>query len=197
MSKEEQLEHINTFFDVDVKTKEMISFIKSLERFRMFLYKDAADHVNLMETVNLNDKYIDKLQGLLKDTWTSEYDGKRIKIYVPDIPPTVYIKTKNEAVGYFMELWKEKTKKSLLKYKLSFKQVFIWIKLFNPVSFDTDNKFIKPFIDGLVRSSIIQDDNNNIVKYGVEGHVDIKNPHMEIFVFGDENIPDFIKQGIS
>ncbi|CAB1249470.1 hypothetical protein ACFHWD_20205 [Clostridium sp. MT-14] len=199
MSKEERIEYIDTFFELnsDVETREMIDMIKSLERFRMFLYKNAAEHVKLVSSLTLSPEYEKKFRDALKNNWTSEYDGIRIKIYVPEVPPTIYIKTRNEAVGYFMELWKAKTRNVLKGYDIHFEKVFVWLKCYNPVSsYDVDNKFIKPFLDGIRQSGIIKDDNFKIVKYGMEGLLDRENPHMELYIFGDDSIPEFIKKGI-
>lgn len=197
MGKEERIEYIDTFFESDTKTKEMIDMIKSLERFRMFLYKSAAEHVKLVKSLALSPEYEKKFRSAVENNWTSEYNGTRIKVYVPEVPPTVYIKVRNEAAGYFIELWKYKTKDVLKNYNLHFERVFVWLKCYNPVSFyDTDNKFIKPFLDGIRQSNIIKDDSFKIVKYGMEGFLDRKNPHVELYIFGDNNMPEFIKKGI-
>lgn len=197
MGKEERIEYIDTFFESDSKTKEMIDMIKSLERFRMFLYKSAAEHVKLVKSLALSPEYEKKFRSDMENNWTSEYNGTRIKVYVPEVPPTVYIKVRNEAAGYFIELWKYKTKDVLKNYNLHFERVFVWLKCYNPVSsYDTDNKFIKPFLDGIRQSNIIKDDSFKIVKYGMEGFLDRKNPHMELYIFGDNNMPEFIKKGI-
>ncbi|OAA90780.1 hypothetical protein [Clostridium ljungdahlii] len=197
MGKEERIEYIDTFFESDTKTKEMIDMIKSLERFRMFLYKSAAEHVKLVKSLALSPEYEKKFRSAVENNWTSEYNGTRIEVYVPEVPPTVYTKVRNEAVGYFIELWKYKTKDVLKNYNLHFERVFVWLKCYNPVTpYDMDNKFIKPFLDGIRQSNIIKDDSFKIVKYGMEGFLDRKNPHMELYIFGDDNMPEFIKKGI-
>ncbi|WP_183128196.1 hypothetical protein [Clostridium autoethanogenum] len=82
---------------------------------------------------------------------------------------------------------------SVLKYK----EVFVWFKFFHPLAFDCDNKFFKPIIDGIVSSELILDDTSSILKFGGEGIISHKNPHVQVFIFGDENIPKCIKKGIS
>jgi len=198
----ERVEYTDIFFENDSKTREIIDAIKSLERFRMFLYKDAANYIALTESLGLYPGYSKKFyEALNKDEWAAEYNGKRIKIYIPDVPPTVYIKTRNKALSYFIELWKRKTQRILRKcmdtYNLKFDKIFTWIKCFNPVSeYDGDNKLIKPIIDGIARSGLIKDDTVRTVKYGFEGFCDRQNPHMEVYIFGDKNIPGFISSDI-
>lgn len=195
--KEERIEYIDTFFEKDTKTKEIIDMVKSLERFRMFLYKDAANYVKLIKSLKLTPDYERKLNEALKTKWKSEYDGIRIKIYIPEVPPTIYIKTRNEAVGYFTELWKCRIQETLEQYDFNFDKIFTWIKCFNPVSaYDVDNKFVKPILDGISRSRLIKDDGAGTVKYGFEGFFDRENPHMELYLYGDDNIPEFIKNGV-
>ncbi|WP_169823847.1 hypothetical protein [Clostridium carboxidivorans] len=45
-------------------------------------------------------------------------------------------------------------------------------------------------------SRIIKDDNNTILKFGFEGIISSENPHVEVFIFGDEKIPESILNGI-
>lgn len=197
----ERLEYINLFFKENEKTKEYEIRLKALDRERMFLYKEFADYLEFLKIKGTNNLEIESIKNQAELTFSSEYDGYRIKIYIPDILPNIYTKTRSEAAGYFSEQWKIEIANSIGKLKeskyLKYDKVFIWIKLFNSVPCDCDNKLIKPIIDGIYRSGIIKDDNISVVKFLVEGHTEKENPHTEVFIFGNENIPKLIENSIN
>ncbi|NMA58164.1 hypothetical protein [Clostridium cochlearium] len=199
MSKKEQLVYMNFTFPNDPTTQGKIEMIKSLERMRMLLYKDFQNYLQFISTSGIDDEILKEAEKVVEPIWKADFNGKRIKIYIPDVLPSIYIKTTNEASGYFVEQWKKniaKAIKNIDNFNFKFDEIFVWIKLFNPVKFDGDNKFFKPIIDGICRSGIIKDDHCNIVKFGVDAQVSNQNWHTEVYIFGDNEIPKFIKQDI-
>ena len=83
----------------------------------------------------------------------------------------------------------EKTKiyKDLYKDEL----VFVFIKIVeNQKNIDIDNKFVKPIIDGLVLSKVIEDDNIANMFYGVFGTSEKKKkPYTEVYIFKGKMMP--------
>ena len=87
----------------------------------------------------------------------------------------------------------EKTKqfKNLFNKEL----VFVFIKVVeNQKNIDIDNKFIKPIVDGLVLSKVIDDDNVANMFYGVIGITEkTKNPYTEVYVFKGQKMLKWIQ----
>ena len=105
-----------------------------------------------------------------------------LKIYIPEVIPK-YKNINNYAYKNIMLNVMEKTKeyKNLFNNQL----VFVLIKVVeNQKNIDIDNKFIKPIIDGLVLSKVIEDDNIANMFYGVIGLTEKKkNQYNEVYVF--------------
>lgn len=191
-------------FEKSESNKELIETVKSLERFRMFLYKMVSERIEFLkclpETYNNGLELEKNFNELCKSQSVCEFDGKRIKLSINGYLPSIYIKMPNEAVKYFISIIKGNVCRSLIstmdKYKITrYEKVFIWIKDYVPVNFaDFDNKYFKPFIDSIVDSKLIKDDDADIVKFGGEIIKNSPNPRVEIYIFGDENIPDFLKK---
>lgn len=191
-------------FEKSENSKELIETIKSLERFRMFLYRMVSERIEFLkclpETYRKGLKLEKSFNELCKCESVCEFDGKRIKLSINGCLPSIYIKTPNEAVRYFISIIKGNVCRSLMcvidKYKIRrYDKVFIWIKEYIPVNFaDFDNKYFKPFIDSIVDSRLIKDDDGDIVKFGGEIVKNSPNPRIEIYIFGDENIPDFLQK---
>lgn len=155
----------------------------------MLCYEDITDYLKNTGMYNL-----DTANQLLCYNWDIEFDGSRIKITIPDILPSVYIKTNNTAAAYFANNWKQDIALLIKSLNLNevYSEVLVWIKIYNKGLFDIDNKFFKPIIDGVSLSGIIKDDNANyFIKMGVEGHIiSGENPYTEVFIFGNNNIPE-------
>ena len=219
-SKKDRLEFVDMYIPkCDPYLNKKIELFKSIERQRMlqekelellenqglFLLEDIAyniaDDRNFLENLGNNKMIVEQKKYKINPGWKLEYNGIRIKIYIPDVLPNIYIKTANEAACYFANEWKNNTSFLIRQWEefsaLKYKKVFVWLKFFHPIKFDSDNKFFKPIIDGIVASELIKDDNCYVLKFGCEGIISHKNPHVEVFIFGDENIPEFIKKGIS
>ena len=122
-----------------------------------------------------------------------------MKIYIPEVIPK-YKNVNNYAYKNIMLNVMEKTKeyKDLYKDEL----VFVFIKVVeNQKNIDIDNKFVKPIIDRLVLSKVIEDDNIANMFYGVFGTSEKKKkPYTEVYISkGKEMLEwlrDFIKADI-
>lgn len=182
------------------ETKDVIAMIKNFESARMHLYKYAQDKINTLKcTPELSDVAINSEEEIEEiNSPEVSFDGEKIKMIIPDFLPSIYIKTSNEALNYFSMSWKIKISKALIKLiseneGLHYNQAFIWIKLFLPVAtFDCDNRYFKPIIDGIVASGLIKDDDYKTVRFGIEGKSELENSHTEIEIYGDQHIPKVI-----
>ncbi|WP_187115118.1 hypothetical protein [Clostridium tyrobutyricum] len=192
---------VDLYLPQDRKLKKKVETFKLLERQRMILLKEIAYDIELLKVAGINEIILEQIKQLTNPEWKLEYNEERIKIYIPDVLPTIYIKMANEAAGYFANKWKFDMAFLIRKWKkfstFKYQKVFVWFKFFHPIEFDCDNKFFKPLIDGIVLSELIKDDNNTILKFGFEGIISHENPHVEVFIFGDQNVPESIKKGIN
>ena len=182
------------------ETKDVIAMIKNFESARMHLYKYAQDKINTLKCIpELSDITIGSEEEIEEiNSPDVSFDGEKIKMIISDFLPSIYIKKSCEALNYFSLSWKIEICKSLTKLiseneELHYNQVFIWIKLFLPVeTFDCDNRYFKPIVDGIVASKLIKDDDCKTVKFGIQGKSELENPHTEITIYGDEHIPKAI-----
>lgn len=178
--------------------------LNSLKDTRMKLLDSIAEDIS-KDIKFCNDIDMRSFTDVLKiynldPNWELEFNEKRIKICIHDVLSTIYIKTASKTACYFAAKWKLNTafliRNSPQITSLKYNKIFVWFKFFQPLPFDCDNKFFKPLIDGIALSGIVKDDNCEFVKFGFEGIISHGKPRVEIFIFGDENIPDFIKEGL-
>ncbi len=168
-----------------VETRHVENYLRRLERIRY----------NIFNKIKLRDKYEvneqDKI-NYLNNRYKATVEDDILKIYIPEVIPK-YKNINNYAYKNIMLNVMEKTKeyKNLFNNQL----VFVLIKVVeNQKNIDIDNKFIKPIIDGLVLSKVIEDDNIANMFYGVIGMTDKKkNPYTEVYVFKGEKILNWIK----
>lgn len=155
--------------------KHFENYLRSLERIRY----------NIFNKINLQRKYEDgkndKIE-YLNDKYKVTLNNGILKIYIPEVIPK-YKNINNYAYKNIMLNVMEKTEKysNLFNDEL----VFVFIKVVeNQKNIDIDNKFVKPIVDGLVLSKVIQDDNIANMFYGVIGATDKnKSPYTEVYVF--------------
>ena len=169
-----------------IENKHIENYLRSLERIRYNIFNKNV--VNEEDKLTyLNDRYE-----------VTKFDNY-LKIYIPEVIPK-YKNVNNYAYKNIMLNVMEKTKeyKDLYKDEL----VFVFIKVVeNQKNIDIDNKFVKPIIDGLVLSKVIEDDNIANMFYGVFGTSEKKKkPYTEVYIFkGKEMLEwlrDFIKADI-
>lgn len=168
-----------------VETRHVENYLRRLERIRY----------NIFNKIKLRDKYEvneqDKI-NYLNNRYKATVEDDILKIYIPEVIPK-YKNINNYAYKNIMLNVMEKSKeyKDLFNNQL----VFVFIKVVeNQKNIDIDNKFIKPIIDGLVLSKVIEDDNIANMFYGVIGTTDKKkNPYTEVYVFKGEKLLNWIK----
>ena len=171
-----------------VENKHVENYLRSLERIRYNLF----NKINLKNKYEVNEQ--DKLT-YINDKYKASVDNNILKIYIPEVIPK-YKNVNNYAYKNIMLNVMNTTK----QYKDLFNKelVFVFIKVVeNQKNIDIDNKFIKPIVDGLVLSKVIEDDNIANMFYGVFGITDkLKNPYTEVYVFKGEEILNWISNYI-
>ena len=171
-----------------VENKHVENYLRSLERIRYNLF----NKINLKNKYEVNEQ--DKLT-YINDKYKATVDNNILKIYIPEVIPK-YKNVNNYAYKNIMLNVMNTTK----QYKDLFNKelVFVFIKVVeNQKNIDIDNKFIKPIVDGLVLSKVIEDDNIANMFYGVFGITDkLKNPYTEVYVFKCEEILNWISNYI-
>ncbi len=168
-----------------VENKHIENYLKSFERIRY----------NIFNKIKLKDKYEvneqDKI-NYLNNRYKATFENDILKIYIPEVIPK-YKNINNYAYKNIMLNVMEKTKeyRNLFNNQL----VFVFIKVVeNQKNIDIDNKFIKPVVDGLVLSKVIQDDSIFNMFYGVLGKTEKrKNPYTEVYVFKGEKMLNWIQ----
>ena len=168
-----------------VETRHVENYLRRLERIRY----------NIFNKIKLRDKYEvneqDKL-NYLNNRYKATVEDDILKIYIPEVIPK-YKNINNYAYKNIMLNVMEKTKeyRNLFNNQL----VFVFIKVVeNQKNIDIDNKFIKPVVDGLVLSKVIQDDSIFNMFYGVLGKTEKrKNPYTEVYVFKGEKMLNWIQ----
>ena len=165
--------------------KNISNFLFALEKYRFNL----LDEVRIINNRNDNVKI---------ESINSEYKvdyHKTFKIYIPEVLP----KFKNLGNYTYKNILLNvanvtKNYKNLFKNK----QVCIYIEVFDnkkKENWDIDNKTIKPIIDGLVASKVIEDDSISKMFYCVKGNYD-KKPHTEVTIFDGKKFMKWIKKQI-
>ena len=182
-----------------IENRQLEDFLRNLERVRY----------NLFSKIKLNNKYEineqDKIE-YLNNRYKAEYKNNVLKLYIPEVIPK-YENNANTNISFqkninnyaykniminVMEICKDF--KNLFKDEL----VFVFIKVVeNQKNIDIDNKFIKPIVDGLVLSKVINDDNIANMFYGVVGITENrKNPYTEVYVFKGKKMLKWIEKTV-
>ncbi|MBE5812967.1 MAG: hypothetical protein E7314_04865 [Clostridiales bacterium] len=163
--------------------KNINNFLFSLEKHRFNLFEEVR-------IINTNKKDIE-----IKNI-NSEYKvdyHKTFKIYIPEVLPK-YKNIGNYTYKNILLNVANVTKDYKNLYKN--KQVCIYIEVFEnkkKENWDIDNKTIKPSIDGLVASKVIEDDSIRKMFYCVKGYYD-KNPHTEVTIFEAKKFMKWIRK---
>lgn len=170
-----------------IESKMVEDYLRDLEKTRYNIF----NKIRLKEkfdTKNLELNYINKM-------YKAKAEEDILKIYIPEVIPK-FKNINNYAYKNIMLNVMEQTKKykDLFKNKL----VFVLIKIVeNQRNIDIDNKFVKPIIDGLVLSKVIEDDNIYNMFYSVVGITEKgKNPYTEVYVFDGEKILKWIQNEV-
>ena len=168
-----------------VENKHFENYLRSLERIRYNIFnkissneKYEANKYNQVEYVNKNYKVA--------------LENNVLRIHIPEVLPK-YKNINGYAYKNIMLNVRDVTKQ--YKDLFSNELVFVFIKIVeNQKDFDIDNKFVKPIIDGLVLSQVIQDDNIANMCYGVLGKTEKrKKPYTEVYIFKAKNLLEWIQ----
>ena len=172
-----------------IENKHIENYLRSLKRIRY----------NIFNKIKLYNKYVvneDEKLMYLNDRYEVTKFENYLKIYIPEVIPK-YKNVNNYAYKNIMLNVMEKTKiyKDLYKDEL----VFVFIKIVeNQKNIDIDNKFVKPIIDGLVLSKVIEDDNIANMFYGVFGTSEKKKkPYTEVYIFKGKMMLDWLQNFIN
>lgn len=184
-----ELEELKNQIEFMLQNKNIMNE-KNISNFLFALEKHRFNLLDEVRVINVTNSEIE-----IKSV-NSEYKvdyHKTFKIYIPEVLP------KYKYIGNY-------TYKNILlnvanvtkKYKNLYKnkQVCIFIEVYDnkkKENWDIDNKTIKPIIDGLVASKVIEDDSITKMFYCVRGYYD-KIPHTEVTIFDGKKFMKWIKK---
>lgn len=168
-----------------MEDKDISNFLFDLEKHRFNMFEE----VRIVNSKNTNCD----IQSV-NTQYKVDYH-KNFRIYIPEVLPK-YKYIGNYAYKNILLNVANVTKeyKNLFKNK----QVCIYIEVFDNKkvgNWDIDNKTIKPIIDGLVSSKVIEDDSITKMFYCVKGNYD-KNPHTEVTIFEGKKFMKWIQKHI-
>lgn len=170
----------------NIENKHIEKYLRSFERVRYNIF----NKIKLREKEQISEE--EKINYLNK-RYRATVENDVLKIYIPEVIPK-YKNVNNYAYKNILINVMENTKqyKNLFNNEL----VFVFIKVFeNQKNIDIDNKFVKPIIDGLVLSKVIEDDNVNNMFYGVLGVTEKhKKPYTEVYVFKGKKLLNWISK---
>lgn len=168
-----------------VENKHLENYLRSLERIRY----------NIFNKIKLKNKYeineSDKIE-YLNNRYEVTEENDILKIHIPEVIPR-FKNINNYSYKNIMLNVMEKTKpyKNMFGNELVF--VFIVINE-NQKNTDIDNKFVKPIVDGLVLSKVIEDDNTNNMFYGVLGKTNkSKKPFTDVYILRGKDLLEWIQ----
>ncbi|MBQ6991429.1 MAG: hypothetical protein IJN50_00700 [Clostridia bacterium] len=183
----EELQELKFKIDFILNNKNIITakhketFLRDLEKTRY----------NLFDNVKINNKYSTEKIEFINNNYKVEVKNGILKINIPEVLPK-FKNVSNYAYKNIMLNVSESCRvyENLFKDKLTFVLIIVHEKQEN---MDIDNKYVKPIIDGLVVSKIIQDDNINNMFYSVIGKNDTKKPYTEVFVMDSRYLIGWIE----
>lgn len=187
---EYELKEINKEVSYVLENKN-ISDDKMISNCLFNLEKHRFNILNYIRSFKTSSKVDIDIQTI-NDEYRVEYRNY-FKIYIPEVLP------KYKYIGNY-------TYKNILlnvanvtkQYRNLFKgkQVCIYIRVFDNTkkeNWDIDNKTIKPIIDGLVLSNVIEDDSIQKMFYIVKGDYH-KVPHTEVTILDGKQVIKFLNK---
>lgn len=182
----EELQELKSKIDFIINNKNIINekhkevFLKELEKARY----------NLFDKVKKNNLYATEKIEFINNNYKAEVKQGILKVNIPEVLPK-FKNVSNFAYKNIMLNVSEvcRVYENMFKDKLTFVLIIVHEKQNN---MDIDNKYVKPIIDGLVISKIIQDDNVNNMFYSVIGKNDTKKPYTEVFVMDSRYLLSWI-----
>ncbi len=195
-----QREILNELENLKDKTEFIIKNAEIVEASHLENYLRGLEKIryNIFNKIKIREKYVadeEEKINYLNKAYKASVENDILKIYIPEVIPK-YKNINNFAYKNIMFNVMEQTQ----KYKNLFNNelVFVFIKVVeNQKNIDIDNKFVKPIVDGLVLSKVIEDDNIANMFYGVLGLTDeSKKPYTEVYVFRGKKILEWIENTI-
>lgn len=195
-----QREILNELENLKDKTEFIIKNAEIVEASHLENYLRGLEKIryNIFNKIKIREKYVadeEEKINYLNKAYKASVENDILKIYIPEVIPK-YKNINNFAYKNIMFNVMEQTQ----KYKNLFNNelVFVFIKVVeNQKNIDMDNKFVKPIVDGLVLSKVIEDDNIANMFYGVLGLTDeSKKPYTEVYVFRGKKILEWIENTI-
>lgn len=182
----EELKKLKSKMDFIINNKNLITskhketFLKELEKTRY----------NLFDNIKINNRYSTEKIEFINNNYKAEVKEEILKIKIPEVLPK-FKNVSNFAYKNIMLNVSESCRiyENMFKDKLTFVLIIVHEKQDN---MDIDNKYVKPIIDGLVISKIIQDDNVNNMFYSVIGKNDTKKPYTEVYVMDADYLMEWI-----
>lgn len=168
-----------------MEDKDISKFLFDLEKHRFNMFEETR-------ILNAKNSNID-IQSI-NNQYKVDYH-KNFRIYIPEVLPK-YKNLGNYTYKNILYNVTNITKKYKNLYKN--KSICVYIEVFDNKKencWDIDNKTIKPIIDGLVESKVIEDDSISKMFYCVKGTSD-KNPHTEVTIFEAKKFLKWIKKQI-
>ena len=185
------LEELRDRTDFIIKNKDLTE-VKNIEEYLRKLERTRYNIFNKIKIAEKNGINKEEIINYLNNKYKAEVKNGVLKIFIPEVIPK-FKNINNYAYKNIMINVMEKTKqfKNLFNKEL----VFVFIKVVeNQKNIDIDNKFIKPIVDGLVLSKVIDDDNVANMFYGVIGITEkTKNPYTEVYVFKGKKMLKWIQ----
>ena len=166
-----------------VTDKQLESFLYKLELYRKNILNEVKIHNKKINNENNKIYYIDEKYKAFQE---QDY----LKILIPETMP----KYKNITNATYKRILLNVSEKTTKFANMFQETVFVYIKVFdNQKNWDVDNKSIKPILDGLVLSNVIEDDNFKKVFICIQGFYS-KNPHTEVIVSDAEYMLDVLER---
>ncbi|ARC83087.1 hypothetical protein U732_58 [Clostridium argentinense CDC 2741] len=162
------------------KEENILSLINSLEKARINLYSVVQDFLSSNELLmsmapefeykfNLTEH--DILMERIKEWSVKEYPDK-IVLETDHIPMNLYSKSIMSEFVEEQQFIKFATYKLLapLSKKYSFEKLFILFDVISPITqYDVDNRYFKPYLDGIVKAQLLKCDSINFLSYAFRG----------------------------
>jgi len=169
-----------------VENKHLENYLRSLERIRYNIF----NKLKLKNKYEINEN--DKIE-YINNRYQTSAENNILKIHIPEVLPH-YKNINNYSYKNIMLNVMEKSKP--FKNMFGNELVFVIIVISeNQKNIDIDNKYVKPIIDGLVLSKVIEDDNINNVFYSVLGKTNKnKKPCTDVFILKGNEVLDWIEK---
>jgi len=179
--------------NIDLITNKNSILDTQLENFLMNFEKARYNLLTEIKLYNNNKEYEYEKIRTIDNEYKAEFSNNILKIYIPEAMPS-YKNLKTHTYKRILLNIVEVTKEYANLFTDN--EVFIYVKVFDKIlSWDIDNKYIKPISDALILSNVIKDDNISKMFYSAKGEFS-ESPHTEVYVFDSKKIKEFLEKSI-